>query len=195
MKVWHRKAADYQGQAWRNGGGWTTELEREGNPGRFLWRLSIAEVERSGPFSDFAGYERTLMLLEGDGMELTFDAATVTSIDQPHRPVVFDGGARVDCRLLGGPVRDMNLMVDRERARGTLAVRALDAPAQVRADAAWFLLYALRGASEARIGAGEYRLAPGELLRIDDAQACMAALRPIDKPAVLVEIAVREVAR
>ena len=192
MKVWHRKAADYQRQAWRNGGGWTTELEKEG-AGKFLWRLSIAEVERSGPFSDFAGYERTLVLLEGDGMELTFDTAAVAVVDQPHRPLVFDGGARVDCRLLGGPVKDMNLMVDRDRARGTLAVRALEAPAQLRAESRWLLLYALDGTSEARVSGVEYRLAPGELLRIDDAQGCMAALRPAEKTAVLVEIAVREI--
>jgi len=48
--------------------------------------LSIAEVERSGDFSDFSGYERTIMLLEGNGMELMFDDGASQRIDRRHGP-------------------------------------------------------------------------------------------------------------
>ncbi len=36
----------------------------------FLWRVSIADVERDGPFSRFPGIDRTIVLLEGAGMRL-----------------------------------------------------------------------------------------------------------------------------
>ena len=41
---------------WRNGGGTTSEIVVEPGPGgRFHFRLSIADVEASGPFSGFPG--------------------------------------------------------------------------------------------------------------------------------------------
>lgn len=166
MKVTHLKAGDYRRQRWKNGGGWTTELAAESG----LWRLSIAEIEQSGPFSDFAGYERTIMLLSGDGMQLDFEEAPGVRIDRPGEPFVFDGGWKAHCRLLGGPSTDMNLMVDRERARATLRVLALEAEAAMLEAAPCTLLYVLRG--EARVGilGLDEAVEAGEVLRIDGAE-------------------------
>src|SRR5687768_11288563 len=83
MRMRHLKADNYRRQPWKNGGGFTTELMVEPDGDRWLWRLSIANVEQSGPFSDFAGYERTLMLLSGEGMELHFEEAPAMRIDRP----------------------------------------------------------------------------------------------------------------
>jgi hypothetical protein len=35
------------------------------------WRVSIAQLDALGPFSDFAGYARKLVLLRGRGVRLT----------------------------------------------------------------------------------------------------------------------------
>lgn len=194
MKLGHLKAQDYRRQPWKNGGGFTTELAIEPplSPaqGKFLWRLSIANVERSGPFSDFAGYERTLMLLSGEGMELRFEAQPAMRIDRREQPFVFDGGWKAECTLLGGPVQDMNLMVDRARARGSLQVVALRPQATVLSAAGCTLLYVLRGRALASILGEEVSLAQGELLRIDDAQDFPIPLAAGEPDTAIVEVGI-----
>ena len=86
MHVRRLDIRDYKRQRWKNDGGSTTELAIHGDRAHWLWRLSIAEVERSGDFSDFSGYERTTMLLEGNGMELMFDDGASQRIDRRHGP-------------------------------------------------------------------------------------------------------------
>lgn len=175
MNATRLTARDFQRQPWRNGGGFTTELAREGEGERFTWRLSIAEVERDGPFSDFAGCERTIMLIEGAGMRLAFDDGREIVIDRPHVPFVFDGASRPGCRLIDGPVRDLNLIVDTARARGMLEARALDHDATF-ATASWSLFLCLSGVATLAAASRNYPLAPGELVRLDDAPT--ATVRP-----------------
>jgi len=40
----------------------------------FLWRVSIAQIDASGPFSNFTGYSRKMVLLRGAGLRLKFAA-------------------------------------------------------------------------------------------------------------------------
>jgi uncharacterized protein len=179
------RAADFTRQPWRNGGGFTTELAIEGDADRWLWRVSVAEIERSGPFSDYAGYERTLMLLEGDGMELVFDAAPAKRLDRPHLPFTFDGGWKTECRLLGGRVLDFNLMVDRARAHGAVAVLAAYGGKDFALAADWSLFYCLTGAVGIEVAGARYDVRRGELLRIDGAAGAPAKLTELH-PATLV---------
>ena len=158
---------DFRRQPWKNGGGTTTELAVHPASGRPLWRVSIADVSASGPFSDFSGYERTIMLLEGDGMQLSFDRAPDALIDRAHVPFVFDGAAKCHCTLLGGAVRDMNLMVDRTTARGSLEVMTGKDVRTRTITAAWTLLHALGGRAQIAFEGADYVLESGELLRID----------------------------
>ena len=171
MKLRHLKAENYRRQPWKNGGGFTTELMSEipAESGRFLWRLSIAHVEQSGPFSDFTGYERTIVLLSGDGMELDFDRAPPVRIDRREEPFVFDGGWKTHCRLIGGPVKDLNLIVDRERARASLRVLRLGEDATLVAASPCLLLYVLRGEANLHLLDLDLEVARGELLRLDEA--------------------------
>lgn len=41
----------------------------------FRWRVSVAQIDVSGPFSDFADYNRKMVLLRGTGVRLTFDGS------------------------------------------------------------------------------------------------------------------------
>ena len=191
MRISRRSEREFRVQPWKNGGGKTTELEVEAQEGsKFLWRLSIADVERPGPFSDFAGYKRTIMLLEGDGMALTFDGHEPQRIAEPYRPFVFDGGWKTECRLLGGPVRDLNLMVERGRAWGSMQVKALDRPIDLAPTARWEVILGLKGAVEMDADGKTYRLQPGELLRLDDAQGITLALRPLEPRSCVAHIAI-----
>jgi hypothetical protein len=104
-------AADRVAGRWRNGGGVTREVARadSGRPGlEFDWRISIADVEADGPFSTFPGCRRIITVIRGAGMELTVDGRPV--MVAPYRPYAFDGSARTECRLVDGPVMDVNVI-------------------------------------------------------------------------------------
>ena len=72
---------------WKNGGGTTREIAAF-PPGAglddFGWRLSVAEVERDGPFSVFSGVDRTIVLLDGAGMRLRDRNTGLESADHVH---------------------------------------------------------------------------------------------------------------
>ena len=143
---------------WKNGGGTTQEVVCF-PPGAglddFDWRVSIAAIAMGGPFSVFAGVDRTIMLLEGDGVRLQstgFDHA----LDTPHQPFAFDGEAAVDCSLLGGLSTDFNLMV--RRARGQATLRVISELATLDRSAHG-LLMTLEG--QWRVGGGTLKLGQG----------------------------------
>jgi environmental stress-induced protein Ves len=150
---------------WRNGGGTTAEvLSEQGPDGGLLWRLSIAEVAASGPFSDFAGYERHILLLAGDGFVLRFAGGPACRLDRPLEPFTFDGGRPVDCELLGGPVRDLNLMVARGAAEGSLRVLRIPAGRRVELPlTGTVLLYLVEG----NLQGGGVPLTPGDTLHAE----------------------------
>lgn len=116
---------------WKNGFGTTTEIaiDPPGGDvgGRFRWRLSIADVESSGPFSVFPGYERTIMVIAGHGMDLAVGDRPVRQLDRLFEPYVFSGDSAAECRLRDGPIRDFNLMVERSSLRSRMAVLRLEA--------------------------------------------------------------------
>ncbi|WP_055137049.1 HutD family protein [Pseudomonas corrugata] len=115
------RAVDYPRMPWKNGGGSTEEITRDAGTGLegFGWRLSIADIGESGGFSTFAGYERVISVLQGDGMSLTVDGQ-VTRPLHPLDPFAFSGESHVHCTLLGGPIRDFNLIYTPQRYRARL---------------------------------------------------------------------------
>lgn len=109
---------------WKNGGGVTHELAvwPEGaDVSCFDARLSMAEVAADGPFSAFPGIDRTLAVLKGGPMRLSFGGAEVVlAADGP--PLSFPGEAPVHARLDAGPVLDLNIMT----RRGAFAHRLVE---------------------------------------------------------------------
>jgi environmental stress-induced protein Ves len=136
---------DYRRVAWKNGGGFTTEIACE-PPGagtaHFHWRVSVADVESDGPFSLFPGVERTLVLLRGAGMHL-YGGTGVLEAESAYEPVTFAGDLPLSCQLVAGPVRDFNLMVARTRWVG--AVDVVRSGAKALAPAQCYVLYAAAG--------------------------------------------------
>ncbi len=153
---------------WKNGFGRTAEIAIDPPNadvgGRFRWRLSIADVERSGPFSAFPGYERTIMVIAGHGMDLRVGDEPVRQLDRLFEPFVFSGDRPAECRLLNGPIRDFNLMVERSSLRSRLTVLELDAtPRTLDLASADRIIHCFDGLIDLRTGAAEWssRLQPG----------------------------------
>lgn len=107
---------------WKNGAGLTTEIARgqvRSKGEDWAWRVSVADVGASGPFSTFPGIDRTSCVIEGDGMDLRFDDGSTLALD-PGQPADYDGGANVTGTLRTGSVRNFNVMVVRNIFRATL---------------------------------------------------------------------------
>ncbi|HEX4293707.1 MAG TPA: HutD family protein [Rhizomicrobium sp.] len=129
------RAADRVALRWKNGGGVTREVA-VWPPGAGLdtldWRVSIAEVSGAGPFSHFAGIDRTLAILEGR-MALAFAGRAVV-LDAQSPPFAFAGDVPCSGTPIGGAVTDLNVMtrrgrctarVERARSGGTTHGRTL----------------------------------------------------------------------
>ena len=137
--------ADLTPMPWKNGGGTTCEIVCQ-PPGAgmdgFDWRVSIASIAAAGPFSAFAGVDRMIMLLAGDGVHLRGEGVD-HRLDTPLAPFAFSGDVALACNLLGGSSTDFNVMTRRGQRRAEL--RVLRAAGDVAAASAGVLL-ALGGA-------------------------------------------------
>jgi environmental stress-induced protein Ves len=108
---------------WKNGGGTTRNLAiapDDAGLDDFRWRVSIADVRQSGKFSLFPGVDRTIVLLEGNGMVLHADDGTQFALTAQFVGHTFRGETGMEARLVGGPTRDFNVMVRRGFAHATV---------------------------------------------------------------------------
>jgi environmental stress-induced protein Ves len=104
---------------WKNGGGTTAEVAAfpEGSGfDTFGWRISMADVASNGPFSVFPGIDRTLIVVEGDGIELEVEGIAYR-LDKDAPKLSFSGDDNTSGRLLSGPIRDLNVMTRRGQFR------------------------------------------------------------------------------
>ena len=167
--------ADHRRVPWKNGGGVTTELAVEpAADGRFVWRVSIADVVEPGPFSAFPGYDRLIAVVEGDGMRLSVDGAPAVERRRLDPAFAFPGEAPVWCEPTAGPIRDVNLMLDRASATGALTL--LTGSVVHRATGDVLLVHTLAGALSVTPDGGEALTVPaGHSLLLRDAAALIEA--------------------
>ncbi|WP_027245099.1 HutD/Ves family protein [Leisingera daeponensis] len=111
-----------QAVPWKNGGGVTRELAVHEQDGRLVWRLSLADITRNGPFSAFPGLARIHCVTEGAGHSLSNESALLEA--RPLQPLCFDGGAELECRLRDGPCKAFNVIYDPELVRAEARILA-----------------------------------------------------------------------
>jgi len=132
MQVHPFRLAAVPATPWRNGGGTTREivsLPAGASLDAAVWRVSVATIAADGPFSLFPGVDRTIMLLEGDGVRLHSPDQTAgidQSLTEPLVPFQFPGDVPIECTLLGGESMDLNVMARRGQGASTLTVRRAD---------------------------------------------------------------------
>jgi uncharacterized protein len=180
--------AECRTMPWKNGGGSTTELAvfPEGaGLDAFDWRISMARVETDGPFSAFPGIDRTLAIMEGDGLSLALGDHGPRRVTLDDCPLSFPADQPASARLLGGPVVDLNVMTRRSAWRHRLAALDLGAGDLVRAQAAVSFIVARDGPVELLTPDGPLALGPRDALRIDGAASWEASAT---RPAVVLRI-------
>ena len=124
--------ADIAPTPWKNGGGATREIAcwpAGTGLDSFDWRISVATIAADGAFSVFAGIDRSITLLSGDGVLLHGEHGT-HRLDQPLVPFAFAGETPIRATLLGGASEDFNVMTRRGRCRADVKVwrYAVDGP-------------------------------------------------------------------
>jgi len=135
------RKSSFKTTPWKNGGGQTREALRVPAQGdAFRWRISVAEVEASGPFSDFSGYWRSMTLLRGEGFRLQFANGTETALSEVGDLAQFDGALATHCELLAGACSDLNLIVSNRITDLKVRVPVLQQPLAVHSQAAEVLV-------------------------------------------------------
>ncbi len=135
------RAESYREVPWRNGGGFSRVIAGGDEEG---WRLSVATISHDGWFSDYSGFDRTIVPIEGDGMELSVDGV-VKRLQRQYQPFSFSGDAKTTCRLLRGPTRDLNVVTRRDRWSHTVAISRVMGPRLRLAVELLCFVYVLRG--------------------------------------------------
>jgi environmental stress-induced protein Ves len=161
---------------WKNGGGVTHEAIRVPPGGEpFHWRVSVAQIDVSGPFSDFAAYNRFMVLLKGAGVVLKFSggpgaaaagtpARHATELRRVGDMAQFDGGLATHCDLVDGPCVDLNLMVSKTLPDVRARVEAWpEALFSSLGDGESMLVFPIDAPLELRSGASTYVLEPWDL--------------------------------
>jgi environmental stress-induced protein Ves len=183
-------AGSYRAMPWKNGGGTTTEIARSPageSLDDFDWRVSVARVAQGGPFSRFAGVDRSIAILEGEGLVLEVDAkgekGETKRLDPRSPPFSFPADVAVTASLVGGAIEDFNVMTRRGRWRHLLTrVGARDGAEAMapelgdRGDVG--LVFVVAGTAEAERGGHHEHLGPRDTLLFERGGSLALTLSP-----------------
>ena len=180
---------------WKNGGGTTQEVvcwPQGASLDSFVWRISIAQIASSGPFSAFAGIDRVITLLSGDGVHLhTPDGQIDHHLGEALQPFAFSGDIALDCDVLGNsPSQDFNVMTRRGVVQAQVSIHR---GGQVTLQAPHGLLLARAGTWQLPHGNLDTAAQDGVYWTAQAGQTIEA--QALTNDAVLIAVALREVAQ
>jgi environmental stress-induced protein Ves len=137
--------SEFKTVPWKNGKGSTKELlyENIANNEAFAWRLSMAPVTENGRFSDFSGYDRTLILVEGNGITLKHDNGQVDRLGRRFDFAQFNGGWMTEAILSQDKIIDFNVMALRDVCEADVAIFPQYGEHRFNVDADRLLVYPL----------------------------------------------------
>jgi environmental stress-induced protein Ves len=155
---------------WKNGLGLTRQLAihpPQATAESFEWRLSIAQLTGTAPFSRFADITRCLAVLEGV-LTLQWAGGTEQRLTAQSPPVQFAGDAAVNGGVEAGPVLDLNLMWQPSRWQAAMTRLTAHAGArQLEQLKGMFMVCSLAEELHLRLAAAEYRLRRYDLLCVE----------------------------
>jgi uncharacterized protein len=178
------RKASFTASPWKNGGGITHEAIRvpaAGDP--FRWRVSVAHIDSSGPFSEFAAYERKMVLLQGAGIELRFADGVKQPLREVGQLIQFDGAVAAHCELLGGPCVDLNLMILKSDRAAVRVERVAESLAVSAALDQTTLVFPIDGAIELKVNERQsVTLQPWDLAILSNADGYLQSMIPSANP-------------
>ncbi len=166
-------ASGHKRMPWKNGGGETIEIAvfPEGaSLSQFDWRVSMATVASDGPFSAFPGIDRTLSILEGNGMTLLIEEREPAPLTQASAPLAFPADVATSANLIDGTIVDLNVMTRRGRLTHHVRRLTVEGESSLATKAATTLIFCHRGSvtldgngKTVALSTGDAALAPGPL--------------------------------
>ncbi|NUG23008.1 HutD/Ves family protein [Acinetobacter lactucae] len=160
------RADQYTKMLWKNGAGFTLEIARSQGEADFDWRISMADVTTSGPFSLFPHKQRIISVLDGQGMVLHVDDLPAKTLNQGEI-FAFSGESQVQSELVDGAILDLNLIYDPAKFHARFQWLN-DAPEQAFISSADLIFIFNSGsAAEVEIEEKAFLLAAHETLKIE----------------------------
>jgi environmental stress-induced protein Ves len=169
-------AHSYRRMRWKNGGGETIEIAIE--PERasldaFDWRVSMARVASSGPFSIFPQVDRTLAILEGAEMILRLPGEAEVPLGQGSQPYAFPADIPVDATLTNGEITDLNVMTRRGRLRHCMRRMQIAGPMSLSVGADKVFILAHQTAIQVRADGTLAHLAASDSVIVDGSETAI----------------------
>ena len=156
---------------WKNGLGLTRQLAihpQRATAESFEWRVSIAQLTGTAPFSRFADITRCLAVLEGV-LTLQWQGGTAQRLTAQSPPLQFAGDAAVSGGVEGGLALDLNLMWQPARWQATMTRLTANAGArQLQQLRGTFMVCSLAQELHLRRAAAEYILGRYDLLLVEE---------------------------
>ncbi|MDL9980038.1 HutD family protein [Microbacterium sp. ASV49] len=126
---------------WKNGLGVTRPVFDDADAaGAWTWRVSIAELSGTQPYSSYPGVRRDQVALGTGGVDLTINGRALHLA--PEQIVTFDGEDDVSARPNHDGFLDLNVMTRRDS--WSVDIELSDAPAVTSGDRSTVVLVALR---------------------------------------------------
>ena len=185
-------AQNHKIMVWKNGGGETREIAVfPANAGLadFDWRISTAYVVFDGPFSPFPGIDRTLAVLEGDGLGLKIEGRDMVVLTQASLPFSFSGDSGVDSGVSGESITDLNVMTRRGRFSHSVERRHLAGEHAMATCQATTALFCQNGRVRVETPDGPFDLGPFDTLMARAAGAPWTLIA--EEPATVYVIAIK----
>jgi uncharacterized protein len=176
------RRASFTATPWKNGGGITHEAMRAPAQGdAFRWRVSVAHIDASGPFSEFAQFNRKMVLLKGAGIELRFGDGATKILRKVGELVEFDGAIATHCELLNGSCVDLNLMVAKTDPVAARVERCIEPVAVNASPGETVVIFPIDCCIELKIlGEGAVTLAPWDLAVVSQGAGHLHRLKAAD---------------
>ncbi len=165
------RSADHKRMPWKNGGGETVEIAispQGAGLADFDWRVSMATVASDGPFSIFPGIDRTLSIVEGNGMRLLIEGRDPVVLTRESDPLAFAADIAVSATLPDGAITDLNVMTRRSTLRHAVARIEIDGEKREEFTRGSFMLFCASGTVTVDAGPERIELGAGDALLFEE---------------------------
>jgi environmental stress-induced protein Ves len=133
----------------------------------FRWRVSVARVVADTSFSTLLGIDRTLVVVDGAGIDLAVGSEELRRLDPLSEPFRFPGDVPTFGHLVNGPVSNFNVMTD-HRSDNHYVERVVVSGIAALWTTGVTIIYAVNA-----LTANEVELAPGDTAIVSGPPVCL----------------------